>query len=91
MSTVKNASLMLSRRGELLYALGVVHKAQNNDEESFDYFRRALSVFERADEDGPGKAKTHYKIALHYINMGDVDLAEYASLISDSFTHLRKH
>ena len=90
-SAVKKASLMWSRRGELLYALGVVRKAQDNDAESYNYFRRALAVFERADEDGPGKAKTHYKIALHHINMGEVDLAEYAFLISNCSTHLRKH
>lgn len=82
---------MWSRRGELLYALGVVRKAQFNDEESFNYFKRALDQFQRADEDGPGKAKAHYKLALHHINMDEVLLAEYASLTSDCSTRLRKH
>ena len=77
---------MWSRRGELLYALGVVHKAQNHDQESFNYFKRALAQFKSADEDGPGKAKTHYKIALHYINVEEVSLAEYAPLTSDYST-----
>lgn len=82
---------MWSRRGELLYALGVVRKAQNNDKESFNYFKRALAQFYSADEEGPGKAKTHYKIALHHINMEEVDLAEYAFLISNCSTRLGKH
>ena len=81
---------MWSRRGELLYALGVVRKAQNNDEESFNYFKRALAQFEGADENGPGKTKTHYKIAMHHISVKEVLLAEYALLTSGCSTRSRK-
>ena len=35
-----------------------------NHSESFNYFKRALALFKKTDEDGSRKAKTHYKIAL---------------------------
>ena len=67
-SAIKKTLLMSNSTGELLYALGVVRDAQNNHSESFNYFKRALALFKKTDEDGRRKAKTHYKIALHYIS-----------------------
>ena len=59
---------MLISTGELLYALGVVREAQKNDGESLNYFKRALAQFMTTDEAGPSKAKTHFKIAMHYVH-----------------------
>ena len=98
---------MSNSKGELLYALGVVRNAQRRkeesfedfdralaqrrNEESFDYFDRALAHFVGMGEDGPSTAKTHYKLARHYVREKKIYLAEYAFLTFDCSTQLRKH
>ena len=74
---------MLISTGELLYALGVVREAQKNYKESFNYFKRALAQFKKTDMSGPSKAKTHYKIALHYIHSVERNLAELRLALKD--------
>ena len=73
---VDKALLMLISTGELLYALGVVREAQKNDRDSFNYFKRALAQFEKTDVGGPSKAKTDFKIAMHYIHRVERGLRE---------------
>lgn len=66
------------RTGEVLYALGNIRNAQDILDESFRYYQRALRVFNMTDEHGSSTAKTHYKLGVHYMRMGDWKNAGYA-------------
>ncbi len=88
-SAVEEALLMLISTGELLYALGVVREAQKNETESFNYFKRALAQFKKTDEGGPSEAKTHYKMALHYVHRLERNLAQLRRARRDKDLKLR--
>ena len=67
---------MDDRTGELLYALGNVAAKQERWYESFDYFSRALSQFQRTvGIEYASAAKMGVKLAYHCMRVGDYDSA----------------
>ena len=93
LENVGQLGLTGSSTGELLYALGNVATKQAGflgkvySDKSLVYFKNALQSFQAAAPDkysAAGLAKTHYKIAVHFIRSPDLDGALYGVTVTDS-------
>lgn len=81
--------------GELLYALGNVTQKQASFfgqpylDESLGHYENALLHFQRAvleTRSAAGIAKTHYKLAIHFLRRHDYERATYEVTVAGSET-----
>ncbi|KAL9036349.1 MAG: hypothetical protein Q9214_006178, partial [Letrouitia sp. 1 TL-2023] len=70
------------RTGHVLYWLGKAKAGQGKSGESFAFFIRAKTHFQRTiGKDHTSAAPTYYKLVTHYVNIGDYEEARSVSAI----------
>lgn len=74
---IKSALIVFHRTGKILYALGNVYHDLGDFELSLAYHRRAFEQYSKTHGTKHFRtADTSYRLADHYLRLGDLALAE---------------